>query len=197
MKNIKIEKNCCEIDWKEEGREKDNAFVEEITRADPEWVKGRRLEYLENSIKELEKGIENFTKIVSSCNNVSNYWFAEFVNDIHLKPIFRKKKSLNWEKSRWEIKEYVPKREDEITPGDIEEAKKVPCSNFVKVVKEDSGRYKAYCPFHKEKTPSLCIYKNNNSYYTFCCCKGGDVISLVQRLHGMTFLEAVKYLLNK
>ena len=35
------------------------------------------------------------------------------------------------------------------------------------------------CPFHNEKTPSFCIYPENNSFFCFGCNKGGDVISFV------------------
>lgn len=33
-------------------------------------------------------------------------------------------------------------------------------------------RYRALCPFHVEKSPSLKIYPETNSWYAFCCGKG-------------------------
>ena len=45
------------------------------------------------------------------------------------------------------------------------------------------------CPFHKEKTASMKIYKD--SYYCFGCGEGGDIFTLVQRMDNLTFKEAL------
>lgn len=47
------------------------------------------------------------------------------------------------------------------------------------------------CPFHSEKTPSLKIYPESNSYYCFGCGFGGDVISFVMHLFNLDFGSAV------
>jgi hypothetical protein len=52
------------------------------------------------------------------------------------------------------------------------------------------------CPIHGEKTPSLKLYLDTNSFYCFGCCKGGAPVNFVMLMEGMTFKEAVKYLLN-
>lgn len=33
-------------------------------------------------------------------------------------------------------------------------------------------RFRALCPFHTEKSPSLKIYPETNTWYAFCCAKG-------------------------
>lgn len=53
------------------------------------------------------------------------------------------------------------------------------------------------CPFHNEKTPSFCIYPENNSYFCFGCNKGGDVISFVMGVENLDFAEAVKFLAQR
>ncbi|MGI6256005.1 MAG: DNA primase [Acutalibacter sp.] len=53
------------------------------------------------------------------------------------------------------------------------------------------------CPFHNEKTPSFCIYPENNSFYCFGCNKGGDVISFVMGVENLDFTEAVKFLAQR
>ena len=53
------------------------------------------------------------------------------------------------------------------------------------------------CPFHNEKTPSFCIYPENNSYFCFGCNKGGDVISFVMGVENLDFSEAVKLLAQR
>lgn len=50
------------------------------------------------------------------------------------------------------------------------------------------------CPFHREHTPSLKIYKGNRGFHCFGCGCGGDVISFTMELHGITFLDACKKL---
>lgn len=51
------------------------------------------------------------------------------------------------------------------------------------------------CPFHNEKTPSFTVY--SNSYYCFGCHAYGDAISFVRQTLGLSFFEAIKYLVEK
>ena len=44
------------------------------------------------------------------------------------------------------------------------------------------------CPFHKEKTPSMKIYKD--SFYCFGCGANGDVFSFVEKMDNLSFKEA-------
>ena len=53
------------------------------------------------------------------------------------------------------------------------------------------------CPFHNEKTPSFCVYPENNSFYCFGCNKGGDVISFIMGVENLDFAEAVKFLAQR
>ena len=52
----------------------------------------------------------------------------------------------------------------------------------------------APCPFHGEKTPSFKISPERQSFYCFGCGAHGDVIDFVQRLHGVSYPEALSYL---
>lgn len=52
-----------------------------------------------------------------------------------------------------------------------------------------------YCPFHEDKTASLKLYKNTNTFYCFGCNKGGDVIDLLMGLQKISFIQAVKQLI--
>lgn len=46
------------------------------------------------------------------------------------------------------------------------------------------------CPFHKEKTPSMKIYKSG--FHCFGCGENGDVITFVQKLFNISFVDALK-----
>ena len=53
---------------------------------------------------------------------------------------------------------------------------------------------KACCPFHHEKTPSFNINESRGFYHCFGCGESGDAIKFVQKMEGLTFIEAVKKL---
>ena len=66
-------------------------------------------------------------------------------------------------------------------------------SKYVQV--ERRGRYYwCRCPFHGEKTPSLCINDIDNTFYCFGCHVGGDVIKFMMQIESMTFVDAIKAL---
>ena len=54
--------------------------------------------------------------------------------------------------------------------------------------------YKGLCPFHKEKTPSFIVTPARQRYHCFGCATGGDVISFIMEIEGVTFPEAVEIL---
>lgn len=43
------------------------------------------------------------------------------------------------------------------------------------------------CPFHDDKTPSMKLYKKNNSFYCFGCQLGGDIFDFVQKVKNCDF----------
>ncbi len=53
------------------------------------------------------------------------------------------------------------------------------------------------CPFHSEKTPSLVVYPQTQSFYCFGCGAGGDVITFIKRITNVEYLEAVKTLAQR
>lgn len=60
-----------------------------------------------------------------------------------------------------------------------------------------SGSFKAVCPFHAEKTPSFYVSKEKQIWHCFGCDKGGDLISFVMEIEGMSFPEALRHLGKK
>ncbi len=56
------------------------------------------------------------------------------------------------------------------------------------------SRLVGLCPFHPEKTPSFSVTPEKGFFKCFGCGKGGDVLSFVQELDGLNFLEALRLL---
>ena len=56
---------------------------------------------------------------------------------------------------------------------------------------------KGLCPFHDEKTPSFNVTPARGLFYCFSCGEGGDVIKFLQKIDGLTFVEAVERLARR
>ncbi|MHB8080413.1 MAG: DNA primase [Candidatus Krumholzibacteriia bacterium] len=54
--------------------------------------------------------------------------------------------------------------------------------------------FKALCPFHREKGPSFHVNPARQIYKCFGCGEGGDVISFLMKVEGLSFPEAVETL---
>jgi hypothetical protein len=50
------------------------------------------------------------------------------------------------------------------------------------------------CPSHPDKTPSLKVDPEKQTFYCFSCNEGGDVIAFIQKVHGCDFKEAIQIL---
>lgn len=61
-------------------------------------------------------------------------------------------------------------------------------------LKRSGSNFKACCPFHDDKTPSMIVWPATGRWKCFGCGKGGDVISFVMEKNNMTYIEAVKEL---
>ena len=50
------------------------------------------------------------------------------------------------------------------------------------------------CPFHEDKTPSLSVDREKGLYNCFGCGESGDAFTLVEKMKGFGFREALEYL---
>ena len=69
-------------------------------------------------------------------------------------------------------------------------------SAYVTLRNAGGGALKGLCPFHDEKSPSFHV-RPDRGYHCFGCGEGGDVISFLMKIDGLTFVEAVERLADK
>lgn len=88
-----------------------------------------------------------------------------------------------------------------ISPATIEEVKnKV---DIVEVVgdfvtlKKSGSSYKALSPFTNEKTPSFYVVPSKGIFKDFSSGKGGDSITFIREIDGLSYIEAIKFLAQK
>lgn len=85
-----------------------------------------------------------------------------------------------------------------ITEEQIQTALDVPIQNLFNGKFRKVGKtLKGLCPFHKEKSPSFCIYLETNTCWCFGCQQGGNTINSVKLLYGYSFRETISYLIGK
>lgn len=61
-------------------------------------------------------------------------------------------------------------------------------------LKQRGRSFWASCPFHEDKTPSLKVDPERQTFFCFSCQDGGDAIAFIQKLHGLSFKDALKHL---
>lgn len=68
---------------------------------------------------------------------------------------------------------------------------------YVQLRNAGGGSLKGLCPFHDERTPSFQVTPSRGLFYCFGCGEGGDVITFVEKIDNLTFVEAVQRLADK
>ncbi len=64
-------------------------------------------------------------------------------------------------------------------------------------LKRGGKNYKGLCPFHGEKSPSFMVSPELQMYKCFGCGESGDVISFVEKIEGIEFVEALTMLADR
>ena len=73
-----------------------------------------------------------------------------------------------------------------IKPSDV-------ISKYVQLKRAGSGKFKAPCPFHSEKTPSFTVDDNRGTWHCFGACQtGGDIFDFIMKADNVEFKDAVE-----
>ena len=76
-----------------------------------------------------------------------------------------------------------------IRRNDIEDV----VSSYVTLKRAGSNR-NGLCPFHSEKTASFTVFPATSSFYCFGCGAGGNVITFIQKIENLDYVDAVEFL---
>ena len=200
---IKIEKMCDECQWEyfdyQETLWEQSLFSprdEELLELFPqsktiltkkimEWKKIK--EEKEREIKELLK-----TLYTNTTDETTIFFVEKMIEILHMPEIAKAEKHI------WRIGRLLPTKAKNNSQSDfkdgLQKARGRPIEEVARHYLEllpSSGKFKALCPFHNERTPSLFIYPETNTYHCFGCQEHGDNIKLVMELQKVDFKEAV------
>jgi DNA primase len=64
-------------------------------------------------------------------------------------------------------------------------------------LRKSGANYQGLCPFHGEKTPSFSVNPGKGIFHCFGCGVGGNVVTFVMKMEGLSFPEAVKFLAKR
>ena len=65
------------------------------------------------------------------------------------------------------------------------------------VLRKSGANHTGLCPFHSERTPSFGVNENKQVYFCQGCKKGGDLVTFVMEMHGLSFMEAIEELAER
>lgn len=61
-------------------------------------------------------------------------------------------------------------------------------------LRKSGSNFIGLCPFHSEKTPSFHVHAERQFFYCFGCHAKGDVIQFMERMEGLSFADALRWL---
>ncbi len=70
-------------------------------------------------------------------------------------------------------------------------------SSYVTLKNAGGGSQKGLCPFHDEKSPSFNVNPGRGFFHCFGCNEGGDAITFLMKIDGLSFVESVERLAEK
>lgn len=151
---------------------------------DRKWAIARRIAYLMSVKGELIEVVDDWADD-SHMSSVD-----EILGPYLVPALTAKKKAIDGQISR--LRDFNKPPKDDITDEEIVEARQV---SIEMLVEFDRSR-KTRCPFHDDKSPSAYMGRNNRLICPVCNKMWSTIDILVDR-DGMTFKQAVKYLVRR
>ncbi len=150
-------------------------------------------------------GVTNVIKqklaIIKQKSAAENQWFwRELVKNFDVPTVIEIDKNIGRLTRLQNLADNKPMPHDWISLQDIALARS---TSVVDIASEHTKLRKrgknlvGLCPLHKEKSPSFTVYPESNTWHCFGCSNHGDVIKLIKVLLGLSFREAVRYLIRK
>lgn len=68
---------------------------------------------------------------------------------------------------------------------------------YTELQRAGPGRFKALCPFHEERTPSMSVNASEGFFKCFGCGEGGDLFKFVMLKEGLDFTGALEWLADR
>lgn len=87
--------------------------------------------------------------------------------------------------------------QDSVVRNVIESTDLVDLISQYVTLKKTGRNYSGCCPFHNEKTPSFSVSPEKQLYHCFGCGVSGNVISFVEQMENLRFLEAIEFLADR
>lgn len=198
MNKLSVEEiNLFDEEYREEFKEYQknleedlDEFVEEVIIIDSDWVADRKIEYLENQFNKIEYEIQWWDML----SRIYGGWFRQVIREVLAKPMRKEQTKIKREMDLYR-KPVAINYDKPITESDIQQANNIDCAEILKATKKVGRNKLALCLFHDDSRPSLHLYPDH--YHCYSCGAHGTAVNLVMKLHNLTFIEAVRFLINK
>lgn len=143
------------------------------------------------SCKNLQQIRQEFTT-GNEYDDLQRYFIDLFVEEL-MTHVLELTREMQWIK---ELNTRPEATQRGLSPLDIQKAKERDIADLMpNEVRHVGDKLVAKCPFHSDDSPSFNIFSDNH-YHCFGCQAHGDSIEFVMKLQGLTFPEAVKYLIT-
>src|SRR6266571_9411089 len=64
-------------------------------------------------------------------------------------------------------------------------------------LRKSGTNFQGLCPFHGEKSPSFNVNPGRGIFHCFGCGVGGNAITFIMKVEGLSFPDAVKFLAKR
>lgn len=169
----------------------------------PRWAAIARLRYLKPLIAQAENALAKMMDLIEAGKGTEdiNRVYLAYVSQANIDNLQAKLRRYQFEAQQ--LQDFLDgkkvKEKREFSPEELHIAKNTPIASLLgQTPKGPSMMVK--CPFHEDKTASASVKTNRLHCFSGCRPKNGDKswspITLLMERDGMSFVDAVKYLLG-